>query len=80
VLESLAGAMDSVETKMAGAEASGGVAGVGGTSRHWQHPFVLIGLGLGCRWGDWRRGKPLTSSSGPHLPFIALGDGGPPTM
>jgi hypothetical protein len=42
-------------------------------------PF-LIGLGLGCRWGDWRRGKLRTSSPGPHLPFIALCDGGPPTI
>jgi hypothetical protein len=39
VLGSFAGTMDSVETEMAGAVASGGVVGVGGTSRRWQRPF-----------------------------------------
>jgi hypothetical protein len=40
VLGSFAGAMVSVETEIAGAVALGGVAGVGGTSRRWQRPFL----------------------------------------
>jgi hypothetical protein len=49
--------------------------------RRWNFPSLaaplsLIGLGLGCRWGDWQRGRPRTLSPGPHLPFIALCDGG----
>ena len=60
--------------------ASGGVAGVGGASRRWQRPFSRSGLGIGYRWGDWRRGEPRTVSPEPHLSFIALCDGGPPTM
>jgi len=43
-------------------------------------PLLKIGLGLGCRWGVWRHGKPRTASPGPHLFFIDLCDGGPPTM
>jgi hypothetical protein len=39
VLGSFAGAIDSLETEMAGAVVSGGVVGVGGTSRRWQRPF-----------------------------------------
>ena len=45
-----------------------------------QRPFSRSALGLGCRWGDWRRGEPRTASPGPHLSFIALCDRGPPTM
>jgi hypothetical protein len=33
--------------------------------------------GVGC---VWRRGEPCTASRGPHPLFIALCDGGPPTM
>jgi hypothetical protein len=63
---------------MAGAVASGGVAGVGGTFRRWQRS--RSGLGLGMLVGNWLRGEPRYSSPGPHLLFIALCDGGPPTI
>jgi len=53
--------------------------------RRWCFPslaasLLKIGLGLGCRWGDWRCDEPRTASLGPHLFFIALCDGGPLTM
>jgi hypothetical protein len=42
---------------------------------------VLPRVGLGfVGWGVWRRGEPRTASRGPHPLFIALCDGGPPTM
>jgi hypothetical protein len=53
----------------------GGVAGVGEASRRWQRPS-LDRLGLGCRWGEWRRGQPHTASPGPQLSFIVMCDGG----
>jgi hypothetical protein len=54
--------------------------GFGGASRRWQRPFSRSGLGLGMSVGNWLRGSPRTASPGPHLPFIALCDGGPPTI
>jgi hypothetical protein len=42
---------------------------------------VLPRVGLGfVGWDVWRRGEPRTASRGPHPLFIALCDGGPPTM
>jgi hypothetical protein len=42
---------------------------------------VLPRVGLGfVGWGVRRRGEPRTASRGPHPLFIALCDGGPPTM
>jgi hypothetical protein len=42
---------------------------------------VLPRVGLGFMgWGVWRRGEPRIASRGPHPLFIALCDGGPPTM
>jgi hypothetical protein len=42
---------------------------------------VLPRVGLGfVGWGVWRRGEPRTASCGPHPLFMALCDGGPPTM
>jgi hypothetical protein len=40
VLESFVGAIDSVETEVVGAVASGGVASVSGASRRWQRPSL----------------------------------------
>jgi hypothetical protein len=43
--------------------------------------LVLPRVGLGfVGWGVRRRGEPRTASRGPHPLFIALCDGGPPTM
>ena len=38
---------------------------------------LLIGLGLGRRWGTGGCGEPHVSSPSPHLLFIALRDRGP---
>jgi hypothetical protein len=51
-------------------------AGVSGASRRWQRT-LLDRLGLGCRWGDWRRGEPRTSNPGPHLSFYSAVRRGP---
>ena len=54
-----------------------GEIGGGESSRRWQRFLDRIREDVG---GEWRRsGEPRTQSRGPHRPFIALCDGGPPT-
>jgi hypothetical protein len=48
----------------------------GDASRRWQYTLG-IGLGLG-QWGDDSEVNLVTLTTGPHLLFIALRDGGPP--
>jgi hypothetical protein len=65
---------------MTGAVASGGVAGVDGASRRWQRPFSRSGLGLGCQWGTSCAACLVPRAPAPTFLFIALCDGGPPTI
>jgi hypothetical protein len=51
--------------------------GGGGASRRSSAPSGRLGF---VGWGVRRRGEPRTASRGPHPLFIALCDGGPPTM
>jgi hypothetical protein len=61
-----------------GGAGDGRYSDVGGTSRRWQRPFFdRIRVRMSVE--NWLRGRSRTSSPSPHLPFIALCDGGPPT-
>jgi hypothetical protein len=73
VLGSFAGAMDSVELEMAGTVTSEELP-VAGSAPSQDRVRVRMSV------GNWLRGRSRTSSPGPHLPFIALCDGGPPTI